>query len=570
MAVASDTVPAGGELAETPDLYGAFPRLNEQQLAVLMGKGTRRRVGEGEVLYRRGDVNCDFHVILEGLVEIVDEDAGDNHVIGVHGPRRFLGELSVLTGEASFVTAVVRVPGEILVVPVDRLRELVAGDPTLGDLILRAYLVRRSVLIDLGVGFRIIGSRYSPDTRRLREFAARNRLPHRWIDLEDDGEAERLLQELGITPDETPVVIVRCEVVLRNPSNADLARALGLRPADMPLTAVLDLVVVGAGPAGLAAAVYAASEGLTTAVLEGVSAGGQAGTSSRIENYLGFPAGISGAELAERAEIQARKFGAQLSVPVHATALDDGENHHVVHLEDGSSIAARTVLVATGARYRRLDVPLLDEFEGTSVYYAATEMEAQMCVGDPVAIVGGGNSAGQAAVFLARRAARVRLIIRGDDLAQDMSRYLAERIERLPNVDVCLNAEVRELLGEHGRLEAVVVQDTRTGDRKWIETRVLFVFIGAEPHARWLGDSVCLDKDGFVLTGGDAVRAMRNRRRQSEDFTPLVLETTRPGVFAAGDVRRGSVKRVAAAVGEGAMAVRLIHDHLGVARQIRT
>jgi thioredoxin reductase (NADPH) len=557
----------GQLVAETPDLYGAFPRLSEEQLAVLSRHGERRVTREGEILYRQGDRDCDFFVILAGTVAAVEQEGDEERVIAVHGPGRFLGELSLLTGEAVFVTTIVRHAGEVLAVPIDRLREVVAGDPSLGDLILRAFIQRRSLLIELGVGFKIIGSRFSPDTRRLREFAARNRLPHRWIDLENDHDAEKVLRQLGVTPGETPVVIIRCELVLRNPSNADLARAVGLPEANAPEAAVLDLLIVGAGPAGLAAAVYGASEGLSTTVIEGVAAGGQAATSSRIENYLGFPSGISGAELAERAQIQAAKFGARISVPAQATALEDGDGHYVVRLEDGTALAARTVLIATGARYRRLDVPRLEEFEGTSVYYAATAMEAQMCVGDPVAIVGGGNSAGQATVFLASRAARVRLIVRGDDLAEEMSRYLADRIERLPNVDVLLHSEVRELLGD-GALEAVVVEDNRTRERRWIETRVVFVFIGAEPHARWLGGAVGLDDHGFVLTGLAAARAAGDSQQETDDRPPLALETSRSGVFAAGDVRSGSVKRVAASVGEGAMAVRLIHDHLGVARAI--
>jgi thioredoxin reductase (NADPH) len=544
-------------LEETPDLYGAFPRLSDHQIAVLSGVGERRRTREGEILYREGDRDCDFFVVVSGMVGIVEEDGGEERLIGVHGPGRFLGELSLLIGEAVFVTAVVRQPGEVLAVPLDRLRELVAGDPALGDLVLRAYMQRRAMLIELGVGFRIIGSRYSPDTRRLREFAARNRLPHKWIDVEGDEQAEELIRQLGVSPDETPVVIWRCETVLRNPSNVELARMIGLpvpRPPDSPA----DIVVVGAGPAGLAAAVYGASEGLTTIVLEGVAAGGQAATSSRIENYLGFPAGISGAELAERAEIQANKFGASINVPAEAIGLSESDGHHLVRLEDGSTIGARTVMIATGVRYRKLDVPTLERFEGVSVHYAATEIEAQMCVGDPVAVVGGGNSAAQATLFLSRHAARVRLIIRGDELTQDMSRYLADRIEREPNVDVMLHSEVRELRGDR-ILESIVVEDGRTGERRWIETRVLFVFIGAEPHVAWVGDEVALDPRGFVLTGMDAAQA---RAAAGTDHPPLPLETTNPGVFAAGDVRSGSTKRVASSVGEGAMAVRLIHEYL--------
>ncbi|HEY4028518.1 MAG TPA: FAD-dependent oxidoreductase [Candidatus Dormibacteraeota bacterium] len=547
-------------VTETPDLHGAFPRLSAHQIEVLSAHGRRRRTQRGEVLCRQGDQACDFFVILDGKVAVVDEFGTDERLIRVHGPGRFVGELGLLTGQAVFLTAVVREPGEVLVVPLDRLRALVTRDTQLGDVILRAFLIRRSLLVGLGAGLRIVGSRYSPDARRLREFACRNRLPHRWIDLEDDRNAEALLRNLGVAPGETPVVIWRGREVLRNPSNAELAQLIGLRrPLDQ--TAGCDLVVVGAGPAGLAAAVYGASEGLVTVVVDAIAMGGQAGTSPRIENYLGFPSGISGAELMERAVIQARKFGARLSVPAGATALEQRDGQHVVRLEDGTALPSRTVLIATGARYRRPAVPRLEEFEGTSVFYAATQVEAQLCEGRPVAVAGGGNSAGQATLFLARHAARVHLMIRGDDLGRSMSRYLVDRIEQDPRVDVMRRTEVRELIGD-GSLEALVVEDNRTGERRRIEARALFVFIGAEPHARWLGDEVALDDHGFVLTGPDAARAGRGGQREDLDRPPYQLETSRPGVFAAGDVRSGSVKRVAAAVGEGSMVVRLVHQYL--------
>jgi thioredoxin reductase (NADPH) len=546
-------------LTETPDSHGAYPRLSEEQIQRLAAHGVRRPTQAGEVLFHDGDEHYDFYVVLEGMVAIVQGfGTADEELIAVHGPRRFLGELSLLTGQAAFYTAVVREPGEVLVVPVAHLRELVTLDPPLGDLILRAFLIRRELLIGLGAGLRIVGSRFSPDTLRLREFAIRNRLPHRWIDLEEDAAADGLLRELGIKPEETPVVVWGREV-MRNPSNADLARKIGM-PAPRRSQAVRDLIVVGAGPAGLAAAVYGASEGLETVTLDAIATGGQAGTSSRIENYLGFPAGISGAELAERATIQAKKFGARLSVPAEATALERRDGHYLVSIADGPSVAARTVVIATGARYRRLPVPGLERFEGTSVFYAATLMEAQMCREDPVVIVGGGNSAGQAAVFLARYAAHVRLLIRDDELARTMSRYLADRIERTPGIEVMRHTEVREVIGDT-TLEAVVAEDNRTGERHTLPARALFVFIGAEPHTQWLRDQVALDDHGFVLTGLEAQRAAAERGEERER-PPLLLETSLPGVLAVGDVRHGSIKRVASAVGEGAMAVRLVHEHL--------
>jgi thioredoxin reductase (NADPH) len=443
------------------------------------------------------------------------------------------------------------------VVPLRELNELARQDPKFGDLIVRCYLARRELLVGSITGIKIVGSRFSADTRRLRELAARNRVPHTWIDLEEDPPAEELLRSLSVGASETPVVIWR-NTVLRNPSNAELARVAGLR-AEESLETVCDVVIVGAGPAGLAAAVYGASEGLSTVVLDAVATGGQAGTSSRIENYLGFPAGISGAELADRAVVQSKKFGATLNVPVEAVRLELGDGVHAVHVDDGTSLRTRTIVIATGARYRKLGLPRLAEFEGTSIYYAATFVEATFCDRQPVSVVGGGNSAGQATIFLAKHARTVTLLIRHDDVSRDMSRYLVDQIEKLPNVEVWRGTEVSELIGGDGRLRALVVRDTKTGERREIATTVLFVFIGAEPCTAWLASAVALDDRGYVLTGSDA---------PSIGPQPSLLETSRPGVFAVGDVRSGSVKRVASAVGEGAMAVRLLHDHLARSRRI--
>jgi len=530
---------------ETPDLHGAFPRLSDGQIKRLALDGERRPTEPGQVLFHEGDKEYDFHVVLDGLVGTQTGEGPEARTVAVHGPGRFLGELNLLTGGPSFLTASALEAGEVLVVPAARLRQLVAEDSELGDLLLRAYLARRNLLIGLGAGVRIIGSRFSADTRRLRELAARNRVPHRWMDLEEDPQAETLLRQIGIRPDETPVVIWR-DLVLRNPSNSDLARALG-QPLPVSDVTLFDLLVIGGGPAGLAASVYGASEGLSTLMLEGVAPGGQAGSSSRIENYLGFPSGISGAELAERALLQAEKFGANVSVPAEAAALEvEGEGRYAIEVDDGSRVAGRTVVIATGARYRKLQVAGLEDFEGTSVFYAATLVEAMFCVDDPVIVVGGGNSGGQATIFLADHAARVTLVVREDELTENMSRYLADRIERAPSVDVRLHTELRELVGGH-RLEGAVVEDTHTGERSKLPALALFVFIGAAPHSAWLGDQVELDDDGYVRTGRDG---------------SLLLETNLPGVFAAGDVRSGSIKRVASAVGEGAMAVRLVHERL--------
>ena len=547
--------PALPAFEETRDRQGAFPRLSDDAVAALEEQGTRRAVEEDEFLFREGDDGYDFFVVLSGKVAIVaDLGCPDERVIGVHGPHRFLGELNLLTGEGVYLSARVVEPGEVLQVDRERLRGIVVGDPGLGDLILRAYLARRAILIGLGTGPKLIGSRYSPDMRRLRVFLARNRFPHGVIDLEEDRSADALLRALDVEPQDTPIVL-RGHEMMRNPSNAELARALGLEAPSTSET-VYDLLVIGAGPAGLAASVYGASEGLSTAAIDKVAAGGQAGTSTRIENYLGFPAGISGMELAERAIVQADKFGARLLVPAEAVGFCRHEDHYRLRLAgDGGAVDARTVVIATGARYRRLDVPRIDELTGLGVYYAATPMEADMCRESHVAIVGGGNSAGQAAVFLSRSVRQVTLMIRGGDLGRSMSRYLIDQLERIPNVEVRAHTEVAELVGQRS-LESLVVKDSRTGERGPLDATALFVFIGADPRTSWLDGEVLLDSKGFVRTGRELDGDLE------DDARPLLLETSQPGVFAVGDVRSGSIKRVASAVGEGSMAVRLVHQHL--------
>jgi thioredoxin reductase (NADPH) len=548
-------------LAETPDVYGAYARLSDDHIATLEAGGARRTVGAGETLVREGERADYFFVILAGKVAVTTTDeAGNRHVIRVHGPRRFLGELGDLEGQAAFYTAEVVEAGEVLVVPTDRVRALVAHDPALSDLILRAYLLRRSLLIQEGIGFRIIGSCYDPDTVRLREFAARNRLPHKWIDLERDKHAERLLQRFGVSPRQTPVVIWGGEV-LRNPTNTELARRVGLPVADT-VPDESDVVVVGAGPAGLGAAVYAASDGLTTVGMERIATGGQAGTSSRIENYLGFPGGISGGDLAERAALQAEKFGARISVSAEIVRLESDDGQHQLTLADGATMAARAVVLATGARYRKLAVPGIESFEGDGVYYAATVQEALVCGTGPVVVVGGGNSAGQAAVFLAERVSRVYVVIRGEDLSKTMSRYLIDQVDRHPRVTVRSCTEVREVHGDE-KLSEVVIEDKRTGERQSVQTRALFVFIGADPHTSWLDGAVHLDDRGFIPTGPAALYSDVAGSQMRAPRQPMMLETSRPGVFAAGDVRSGSVKRVSSAVGEGSMAVRQIHEYFG-------
>ncbi|HLJ04484.1 MAG TPA: FAD-dependent oxidoreductase [Solirubrobacteraceae bacterium] len=548
--------PLGLGLEEPPNRNGAFPRLSDEQRARLRAAGQMRAVQPGDVLFREGDAGYDFFVVESGAVTIVQGYGHENRVIAVHGPHRFLGELNMLTGAPAYLTAVVRDAGEVIQVPAARMRAVVSQDEELSNLIFRAYMSRRSILIDLGAGVRLVGSRFSPDTRRLREFMARNRMPYDWVDLEVDDEAESLLQALGVKACETPVVIGG-RGVLRNPSNAELAQMLGLGSRGAP-PPMCDLVIVGGGPAGLAAALYGASEGLDTQAIDAVAFGGQASTSSRIENYLGFPTGISGSELAERAELQARRLGARLVVPAEAVALAADNGHFSIQLAGGEVVHGRTIIVSTGAHYRRLEVPDLERFEGLGVYYAATQAEAQMCFGDPVLIVGGGNSAGQAALFLSQHSASCRLMIRGGDLSASMSRYLIDEIERRPEIELLTHREVVGLEGGSA-LRSVAIRESRTGEQQALDVKALFVFIGASPHTDWLRGHVAMDDDGFLLTGRDL---------QDEDLAaydgepPFFLETSRPGIFAVGDVHSGSVKRVASAVGEGSMAVRLVHQRL--------
>lgn len=552
-----DGPPVGAGVPETPDRDGAFPRLDEDQLAVLRRLGHVREVEPGEVLFAAGAERCDFFVIESGAVTIVQGLGEEDRVIAVHGQHRFLGEMSLLTGQRLYLSGVVRDAGQVIQVPVEKLREVIANHKSLSDVILGAFIARRAILIDVGTGIKVIGSRFSPESRHLREFLARNRMPYQWIDLEEDDEADALLAGLSIEPDETPVVIASGGEVLRRPSSAELGRAIGLGSRGVP-PALCDVVVVGAGPAGLAAALYAASEGLAVQGVEAIASGGQAGTSARIENYLGFPAGVSGSELTQRAGIQAGKFGARLAVPAGAVGLNSHPGRHEIALSNGEQATGRTIVIATGAQYRRLGVERLDEFEGGGVYYAATQAEAQLCAGDPAVVVGGGNSAGQAAMFLSRHVSHCRLMIRGGDLAKSMSRYLVDQVERNESVEVLRHSEVVELDGEH-ELEAVTVADTRSGERTRLEAKALFVFIGASPHTEWLEDQLATDDAGFLLTGRDL---QDQSLGECNGERPLFLETSRPGIFAVGDVHSGSIKRVASAVGEGSMAVRLIHQRL--------
>lgn len=556
MSTAHRAAPPGAGLPETPDRNGAFPRLDDQQRERFRRLGRMRAIEPGEVLFSAGERGSPFFIIESGSVAIVQGYRDENRVIAVQGAHRFLGELSLLIGQRLYLTAVACEAGEVIEVPLMRLRELVAEDKAISDLVLGAFMARRSILAGLGTGIKLIGSRFSPDSRRLRELLARNRMPYVWVDLESDDEAEELLSRLGVAASETPVVIASGGEILRNPSGAHLGAALGLGSAGRP-SAFCDVIVVGAGPAGLSAALYAASEGLDVQGVEAVATGGQAGTSTRIENYLGFPAGISGNELTQRATVQAGKFGARLITPAKATALRSAPGRHEVDLSSGATVSGRTIVIATGAQYRRPNVPRLEELEGGGVYYAATQAEAQQCVGEPVVVVGGGNSAGQAAMFLSQTSP-CRLLIRGGDLGKSMSRYLVDQVERNEAIEVLRNSEVVALHGEQ-ELEAVTIADNRSGEGTQIMAKAMFIFVGALPHTEWLGGQLATDGHGFLLTGRDI---QGDDLAQYDGERPLFLETSRPGIFAVGDVHSGSIKRVASAVGEGSMAVQLAHQRL--------
>jgi thioredoxin reductase (NADPH) len=543
----------------------AFPILSRSRIAALEARGRTRRVEAGEVLWSEGDRGFAFFVVLSGRVEIIETSDDEVHLVAVHEPGEFTGDIDVLTGRASLVTARVQEGGEVLELDTHALQRVVGELPEISEILLKAFLMRRTLLLNQGFsGFRLIGSRFSPQAHRLREFATRNAIPFTWIDLEQDEQAEFLLRQFGVTAAETPIVICRDGKWMSNPSVELLAHHMGMDVEVAP-GEIYDLVIVGAGPAGLAASVYAASEGLKTLMLDGTAVGGQAGTSSKIENYLGFPTGISGSDLAANALLQAQKFGARISVPEHAVALRCTAGERVVVLADGTEINARAVLVACGVEYRRIDVPEMERFEGAGVYYAASDMEARLCMGDEVAVVGGGNSAGQAAIYLSRYARRVNILIRGDDLGRSMSRYLVDRVESTPNIVVHRGHTVVGLAGEEG-LSSITIREEESRRETILPVRALFMFIGAVPHTDWLRGCVAMDRKGFILTGSMLTPDLLDTDQwKSAGRAPFYLETSLPGVFAAGDVRSESVKRVASAVGEGAIAVSFVHAHIGAA-----
>jgi thioredoxin reductase (NADPH) len=536
-----------------------FPVFSPEVLEELAEFGEHRELAAGDALYHAGEARWDFYVLIEGEVEVVRDDESEQLVV-VYGPGQFVGELGLLTGQRTYLTARATRNGLVLVIPHDAFRRLMATKPTISDTIFGALIGRRETLRTTsgGQAVQIMGSRFSRDALALRTFAARNRLAYAWIDLEEADDVGVLLASRGLRPSDTPVVITPTGI-LRHPTPGEFAEQLGLTYHPIP-GRTFDLVVIGVGPAGLAASVYGASEGLDTVSLDAVGPGGQAGSSSRIENYAGFPNGISGGDLAARTAVQAQRLGAWLVSPCEVSGLRVENGFQVVSLVDQSEVPTRAVIVATGARYQRLAISNLEQFEGNGVYYAATDLEARSCSGSDVVVVGGGNSAGQAALYLSQEGSRVSIVVRRSDLSSSMSKYLIDRIAADPTIEVLTDTEVRALNGDT-HLESVVFEHTPSEHRYAKECVALFCFIGAEPATSWLNGAVAVDEKGFVLTDRSLpAEILADYRLAGREALPF--ETSAPGVFAVGDVRLGSMKRVAAAVGEGSSAVRSVHEYL--------
>jgi len=534
--------------------HQVYPTLDERQLIILERYGERRKLKADDILYSEGDRHIAMFAILSGTIEATRASVQGPQLLGTHGPGSFTGEVGTLAGRAAAATTRAVSDCEVIVIDEESLRALVIAEAELSETIMRAYILRRVAFIQgQHAGVVVIGSTASAPTLHLRHFLSRNGQPSAYFDIVEHAETKELLTRYGATEADIPIVVTLQGTVLRRPSNRAVADAIGLSP-DRLNGARFDLVVVGAGPAGLAAAVYAASEGLKVVVLDAKAPGGQAGTSSKIENYFGFPTGISGQALAGRGLSQCRKFGAEVGVPIEALTIERADAQSFqIGLDHDEGVQARAVVIATGARYRKPDITRLEHFEGRGIYYSATFMEVAFCNNQELIVVGGGNSAGQAAVFLARFALHVHVVIRGDGLSASMSDYLIRRINAAANITLHTRTTIVELCGE-SKLEAI--RWDRQGQIEHKSIQHVFLFLGAQPNTRWLGDCVALDKDGFVLTGaatGDKWKSVR---------PPPDLETSRPGIFAAGDARSGSVKRVAAAVGEGAGAIQAVHQYL--------
>jgi len=540
-----------------------FPVLTEAQINRLRSTSTLRKVKPGEVLFRPGDTGVPFFALLSGGMEVVQPTCTGERLITTHGSGQFTGELSMISGQPCLVLGRVTETGEFLEMKPESFRSLIARDAEISEILMRAFILRRLALINNNFGNVIVlGSRHSADTLRLREFLARNGHPYAYVDLDTDKMSQRILDHFSLKVEDIPVVICDGRSVLKNPTMQKLAECLGLN-ASVDTTYVRDVIIVGAGPAGLGAAVYAASEGLDSLLIETEAPGGQAGSSSKIENYLGFPTGISGQELAARALSQAQKFGAKMLIAHSIVKLDCSTRPYKLVMDDGTIFSSRTIVIATGAQYKKPAIANLPKFEGQGVYYGATYMESQLCEAEDVIVVGGGNSAGQAAVFLSQTARKVYMLVRSRNLAETMSRYLIQRITENPAIELHYQTEIVSLNGD-AHLESVGWLDKASGQTSDHPIRHVFIMTGASPRTEWLRGCLALDDKGFILTGRDldSINGVDPSVSWSLARAPLMLETSLPGVFAVGDVRSGNVKRVASAVGEGSICVYLVHRAL--------
>jgi len=538
-----------------------FPVLTSAQQARVLAHGRNRTVEQGEIVVELNEHITKVFVVVSGQLHVLQVSDNQEHVVAICNPGMFTGELNVLSGRRGLVRIRAAEKSELIEIERESLQALVETDSELSDIFLRGFILRRLELIALEAGdIVLIGSSHSLDTLRIKEFLTRNYQPYSYIDLEQDAEVQEVLDRFSLSIDDLPVLICRGTAVLRNPTNEEITDCLGFNEG-IDQAHVRDLIIVGAGPAGLAAAVYAASEGLDVLVLESNAPGGQAGASSKIENYLGFPTGISGHELAGRAYTQAQKFGADMLIAKDAKGLACDRRPYAVLIGDGQKLSARTVVIASGAQYRRLQLDNLAKFEGAGVYYGATHLEAQLCGGEEVIVVGGGNSAGQAAVFLAQTTRRVYVLVRSDGLAGTMSRYLIRRIEETPNIELHSNTEVVALEG-NDHLARVTWRNNQTGETEWHNIAHLFSMTGAVPNSAWLNGCVACDEGGFIKTGSDLTAEDLAKARWPVKRPPYLLETSLPGVFAVGDIRGGNVKRVASAVGEGSITVSFVHQVL--------
>jgi thioredoxin reductase (NADPH) len=554
--MANRIIPA--PLTQSSGMERMFPTLTPAQIERIAVHGCVRATRPGEVLVEAGAQGVPFFVVTKGQVDIVLPSGATETLVAVHGPGQFTGEVNMLSGRPALVRARVSEAGRVIELDREQFLALVQTDSELSERIMRAFILRRVELIARGFGdVVLVGSNHCSGTLRVKEFLTRNGHPYSYIDLDQDADVQVLLDRFHVTMSDVPVVICRGEVVLRNPTNQQIADCLGFNDA-IDQTQIRDVVIVGAGPAGLAAAVYAASEGLDVLVLETNAPGGQAGSSSKIENYLGFPTGISGQALAGRAYTQAQKFGAQVVIAKGGKQLACERKPYAIEIEGSGRVPARTIIIATGAAYRKPSLGNLSQFEGAGVYYGATFMEAQLCRGEEVVVVGGGNSAGQAAVFLAQTAKRVHVLVRSNGLAESMSRYLIRRIEQNPAIVLRTNTEIVALEGSD-HLEKVSWRDARTGDIENHAIRHIFLMTGAVPSTQWLDGCVALDPNGFIKTGPDLSQDDLVAAHWPLARAPLLLETSLPGVFAVGDVRCGNIKRVASAVGEGSIAISFVH-----------